>query len=65
MQHSFAGSPAAYTFVGNDASQWSLVVERDELSMPWSNENAARFVLDAHRVLSGDMHWETETPVAV
>ena len=53
----FASAPLLYSFLGEDASAWSFVVDRGEATVPWSNEVA--------RALSSDAHWETEVPTAV
>jgi hypothetical protein len=56
-RQAFAAAPLVYSFVGEDSSAWSFVVDQGGLTVPWSNEPG--------RALSGDVHWETELPVAI
>ena len=52
----FAGAPLLYSFLGEDSSAWSFLVQ-GESTLPWSHE--------AGRELSVDVHWETQVPTAV
>ena len=56
-QQGFASAPLAFSFVGEDTSAWSFVVDQGGLTVPWSNSPS--------RALSSDTRWELAVPVAI